>query len=102
MLSPPFMKGGDYVAVSASGLPDIEGSFVEFNASMGDIIIQKTGAFADKGRVSKTDEHYVAPSSATADFAFKTAFNASNSNSIYGAAETVQPPTLNLICQYRF
>lgn len=29
-------------------------------------------------------------------------FNASNSNSIYGAAETVQPPTLNLICQSRF
>lgn len=95
------MKGGDSLSILEAGVPDIEGSFVEFNASMGDIIIQKTGAFTDKGRVSKTDEHYVAPSTATADFAFKTAFNASNSNSIYGASETVQPPTLNLICQYR-
>lgn len=94
--------GGDNIKAIAAGLPNIQGSFIEFNASMGDIIIQKEGSFFDGGRVNKTNEHYLSPSSANVDFGFKTIFNASYSNVIYGASSTVQPPAIMLLPQIKY
>ena len=84
-----FIQGGDNSSVIAAGLPNITGSF-------GNIYYQNaTGAFT-KGAGSQyghADAMYV-------DSIIQ--FSASNSNAIYGASTTVQPPALALIPQIKF
>ena len=96
------LQGGDCIAVVAAGLPNITGSFVEYNSSMGDIIIQKQGAFSDGGKVEKTDEHYIAPSSVNYEYGYKTIFDASKCNAVYREVDTIQPAAIMDIPQSKF
>lgn len=84
-----FIEGSDNSSVIAAGLPNITGSF-------GNIYYQNaTGAFTHgtSGQYGHADAMY-------ADSIIQ--FSASNSNAIYGASTTVQPPALALIPQIKF
>ena len=82
------MLGGDSVSIMQAGLPDITGTF----GGNQDII--PTGAF-------KQIQGYQ-QNSGTDAYANTVEFRASNSNAIYGASNTVQPPSIVLIPQVKY
>lgn len=86
------IQGGDYLSVKCAGAPNIMGTIVPgAYDGWGDL---STGAFYRIGG----GQH--APSGDSNGI--KYGFDASRCNAIYGNAETIQPPTLVNILQYRF
>lgn len=93
VLSPPFMKGGDTVLVKGPGLPNIVGYFGGIKDSVTDG--QTSGAFyADPPTTGGVDAGGYQNA--------RVHFDASRSNLIYGASDTVQPPALSLIPQIKY
>ena len=88
------IQGGDTVLVKEAGIPDITGYATTIYAlnrvtSNGALTYTQTGVPTISGTSSAT--------------VFGTInFNASRSNEIYGSADTVQPPALQLIPQVKF
>lgn len=87
-----FIQGGDSNAIIAAGLPNITGTFMkQYYAAYGG---QATGAF--KG----VKQSAAGASDNSAGYGFE--FDASWSNPIYGSADTVQPPTIQLLPQIKY
>ena len=95
------LMGGETVKSVEAGLPNIEGSFWplgDYNESVPNNVRQGTeGAFYTQGR---TYGQGLAENGA-ADNA-RAMFDASRSNPIYGASETVQPPAITMIAQIKY
>ena len=91
------MKGGDTAAVKTAGLPNITGQ-----VSMGGVysLAGQTNCF--KSSKNRTGSAQGATHNDTGDQRVLVDFNATNSNSIYGASSTVQPPALTLIPQIKY
>lgn len=87
-----FLEGGDSVAFKAAGLPNITGSF-SINQNM-----VGGGAGALYVMPGSGYTHASPPISAVG----AVGFNASKSNAIYGASNTVQPPAITLIPQIKY
>ena len=88
-------KGSDTPSVIAAGLPNIIG-----NGPRVDNYVATTGA---SGAFYVTQVYGTRrASSSTNENCPRYDFNANLSNSIYGAATTVQPPTITLIPQIKF
>lgn len=85
------------LAVLTAGLPNIMGSYYLHVACDGNTDINVQGAFADSHLLGSSKVDYT---SGIGDFICD--FNASNSNNIYGASTTVQPPAIVLILQIRY
>lgn len=81
------IQGGDSLAVKAPGLPNITGTslIAGYNASGAFYNGSSAGYNANNNRTNK-----------------QLLFSASNSNSIYGASTTVQPPAIVLLPQIRY
>ena len=94
-LSLLLLKGGDSAAILAAGLPNIVGTFQTEEFSHNGNNTQTTGAFYHQTRSGNI-------ANGTGGTDVKLCFDASRSNSIYGNAQTVQPPAINLIPQIRF
>ena len=87
------MKGGDTVLVKAAGLPNIVGYFGGIKDGVKDG--ETSGAFyADPPTTGGVDAGGYQNA--------RVHFDASRSNLIYGAADTVQPAALTLIPQIHF
>lgn len=91
------MQGGTTVETVAAGLPNIEGTFTKmFHTAENN---SGNGAFADS--ISNGQAGYLnGPANSSYDWV-GVKFKASNFNSIYGNADTVQPPAIRLIPQIR-
>ena len=90
------IQGGDTATVLKAGLPNIVGSTYSI------ISVNPYASGALDGGDTLPDEYGV---TATVNMPNKLRyirFNASNSNAIYGAATTVQPPALQLIPQIKY
>ena len=86
------IQGGDSLAVKAAGLPNILGK-IDAGASEGFSDTADSALYTDGTKKSGTDAPYDD---------FTVSFDASRHNSIYGASDTVQPPAIQTVCQYRF
>lgn len=86
------IQGGDNAVILSAGLPNITGYWTDFvGAPIGDQLLFQT---SERGqRASQDSGYYNTP---------KVTFDASKSNSIYGASTTVQPPAIVLIPQIKF
>ena len=87
-----FIEGSDSVSIINAGLPTITGQFGSSHVDFGSF----DGAFYSKSNGTawtEGDDFYGS---------LLVGFDASRSNSIYGSANTVQPPTLTLIPQIKF
>ena len=89
------LQGGNTVASVEAGLPNITGSLGQ---SGGRPFVGSTGALRAGG--GSGDNRTVIGTGDTGDISFS--FNASISNSIYGASTTVQPPAITLIPQIKY
>ena len=89
------MLGGDSISVIAAGLPNITGNF-RFTSAGESASVQRVGALLND-TVGNGRQNGGVGSAAT-----NLRFDASNSNRIYGASATVQPPSYALIPQIRF
>lgn len=95
------LQGGETVKSVEAGLPNIEGSFWplgDYDESTPNNVRQGTeGAFYAQGRTYGQGlvEKGIADNA-------RAMFDASRSNPIYGASETVQPPALSLIAQIKY
>ena len=93
--------GGEQVRSVEAGLPNIEGSFWplgDYDESVPNNVRQGTeGAFYAQGRTygQGLAEMGIADNA-------RVMFDASRSNPIYGASETVQPPALTMIAQIKY
>ena len=96
-LSLPTLQGGDTTAVLAAGIPNINGNVWAYARKN---MAESTGAFikSTNGGIYA----YSNPSPSTDLVDRNITFDASESNSIYGASQTVQPPALSLIPQIKF
>lgn len=85
------------MAVKEPGLPNITGNVWAYAREN---MAENTGAFINSsgGGVYA----YSNPSPSTDLLDLNITFDASESNSIYGASQTVQPPALSLIPQIKF
>ena len=88
-------KGGDSINAISAGLPNITGVAAFSGASDG-YGKENAGALS----VAFTGTACGSTQSGSGDV--KIILNASNSNSIYGASDTVQPPALQLTPQIRY
>ena len=88
--------GGDSVAVLPPGLPNIEGYESAGGAGIERIPFTCNGVFTHEGISG------IAASGGTVINTYKIRFNASLSNSIYGASTTVQPPAIQLLPQIKY
>lgn len=88
-------EDGDLGSVKEAGLPNIEGNIVQ-NLFIGSTRIYMNGCFLN------SNIHNGNGSVGSVSPVLKINFNASNSNAIYGASETVQPPAiaLNVFIKY--
>ena len=101
-IRPFFLQGSDNVEVMAAGLPNITGNTTAFiwgNASNPETVT--VGAIT---HYAGTAPVIVSSSQGSGNFSNnqKITFNASNSNSIYGNSDTVQPSAISLIPQIKF
>ena len=82
------IQGGDIPAILSAGLPNIQGQggSVVANSVNGAFYYGKSNPSLGSGSYSLKDLH----------------FDASRSNLIYGASDTVQPPALILLPQIKF
>lgn len=87
-----FIEGGDTVGVKSAGLPNIKGSTGFRGANTN----SKTGAFSAAASGNGQDN------SGDGSWGEGLAFDASKSNPIYGASDTVQPPAIMLIPQIKY
>ena len=87
------LMGGESVKSIEAGLPNITGELVYW----GGTVFYGSGAFLDS---QKKDQ----PGLAGGDDKDNTSalFDASKSNPIYGASDTVQPPAISLIAQVKY
>lgn len=91
------MQGGDITAVKGAGLPNIIGYFGSVTYDYQTPIA--TGAMVDVGAIkSKTSGADISRE----QYWRGTNFDASRSNPIFGASNTVQPPAITLIPQLRY
>ena len=93
-----FIEGGDSVQVLEAGLPNITGQ-----VSMGGVysLAGQTNCF--KNSKNRTGSATGAThNEAGGNQKVIVDFSATNSNSIYGASSTVQPPAFNLIAQIKY
>ena len=84
------IQGGDTTAILQAGLPNIAGTFAFswLNSNNGPLFRSSTqNAYTFWSQLAE---------------AYCLGFNASRANTIYGAAETVQPPAIVLIAQIKF
>lgn len=87
-------KGGDTLQVLPAGLPDIQGTFWDYGMSDKENL---TGAFTESDYAEARGGHQ------TTSFKSKgILLQASLYNSIYGASDTVTPPSLSLIPQIKY
>ena len=94
------LMGGETVKSVEAGLPNITGSLknIPQGHSVFDAILVQSGALS-----TKTAKKYgVTGSGAYSDWSDSIDFDASHSNPIYGASETVQPPALTMIAQIKY
>ena len=90
------IQGGDSTAVLQAGLPNINGNF--YVAAYSDAASLTNAPFSIIGQ-NLIDSHENRGQTVGGT---NVNMNLSNANSIYGNAETVQPPALQLIPQIRF
>ena len=94
------LMGGETVKSVEAGLPNITGSLknIPQGHSVFDAILVQSGALS-----TKTAKKYgVTGSQSYFDWSDSIDFDASRSNPIYGASDTVQPPALSLIAQIKY
>ena len=94
------LQGGETVKSVEAGLPNITGSLknIPQGHSVFDAILVQSGALS-----TKTAKRYgVTGSQSYSDWSDSIDFDASHSNPIYGASDTVQPPALSLIAQIKY
>jgi len=92
--------GGDSVGVVAPGLPNITGSIAQISETF-----SRHASSANNSALYKsanTPSGGNTPLEADVSDTGTLAFNASRSNSIYGASDTVQPPAISLIPQIKY
>ena len=90
------MQGGDSAQVIAAGLPEITGKIYPI-FSTENIVAGCSGAFT--GTIAYDGTR----AAGNTNMAWVNVyFDASKSNAIYGASDTVQPPSLVLIPQIKF
>ena len=94
------LMGGETVKSVEAGLPNITGSLknIPQGHSVFDAILVQSGALS-----TKTAKKYgVTGSQSYSDWSDSIDFDASRSDPIYGASDTVQPPALSLIAQIKY
>ena len=94
------LQGGETVKSVEAGLPNITGSLknIPQGHSVFDAILVQSGALS-----TKTAKKYgVTGSQSYSDWSDSIDFDASHSNPIYGASDTVQPPALSLVAQIKY
>ena len=94
------LMGGEQVRSVEAGLPNITGGLknIPQGHSVFDAILVQSGALS-----TKTAKKYgVTGSQSYSDWSDSIDFDASHSNPIYGASETVQPPALTMIAQIKY
>ena len=94
------LQGGETVKSVEAGLPNITGSLknIPQGHSVFDAIVVQSGALS-----TKTAKKYgVTGSQSYSDWSDSIDFDASHSNPIYGASDTVQPPALSLVAQIKY
>ena len=96
------MQGGDTVKIHNAGLPEIKGAISAVRFNPGEVQTP-TGCFADS-KYNTVGQTLSLPNVSGSNNAASCiiAFNASDSEPIYGNAKTVQPPALSLIPQIRY
>lgn len=91
-----FIMGGDNCAIVAPGLPNITGGF---NANL-NISLASPNVYGAFSRTASRDDQK-GDSGHNMQIG-QYSFNASNSNRIYGASTTVQPPSIKLMPQIKY
>lgn len=102
-LTDKFLQGGNAAGTTkAAGLPNIAGYFSMRKTALNSTISYAGGAFAKGEDISAENASYLQTSNSVANAVERVDFNAANSNSIYGASTTVQPPavTVKFIIKY--
>ena len=94
------MQGGDTPAIIAAGLPNITGSIAQISETFGSHASSANNSALYKSANTPISDK--TPREVDDSDAGTLAFNASRSNSIYGASETVQPPSLSLLPQIKY
>lgn len=87
------LQGGETAKSIEAGLPNITGELVYW----GGTVFYGSGAFLDS---KKKDQHGLAGNDDKDNTS--ALFDASKSNPIYGAADTVQPPAITMIAQIKY
>ena len=89
------LMGGESVKSVEAGLPNITGNIDDFLCGGYFTPKQSEGAFkkTEGGSMERGGNHRAG---------YKVKFDASDSNPIYGASETVQPPAITLIAQIKY
>ena len=85
--------GGDNGLIIRAGLPNIEGRARQFRSTYGD---------TKDGAITTVEQSSAQPVYGSGGPTYDIIFNAADSNSIYGASDTVQPPSLSLIPQIKY
>lgn len=92
------LQGGESVKSAEAGLPNITGGSTGIKAIVFEQSVQ-SGAFAPTAKVISSGWQSTSVNlSETRDLQF----DASKSNPIYGASETVQPPAITMIAQIKY
>lgn len=98
-------KGGDYILLKSAGLPNIIGIISNNNGYAVNAAGSNFAKFANNGCYTFNSTSGTCISTGTissAPIIESINFNASAYNKIYGNSEIVQPPALEMICQYKF
>ena len=90
------MQGGDSACAKQAGLPNIIGAFRGLDG-VASIYAQEGAFYADD-----YDNYAITSRNTEKSYARKTLLDASKSNPIYGASNTVQPPAIQLIPQLKY
>lgn len=93
------VKGGDSIDTISAGAPDIQGQFGTGDGTAWLYSPATEGAFINH---SSPYASQMGSNSSTTDRTGYIRFAASNYSSVYGNANTVQPPALQLIPQIRY
>ena len=92
------LQGGESVKSVEAGLPNIEGNLITFEWHR-NISTSRYYGGAFKGTLEGTTGNLA---TAGEGASYIVSFDASKSNPIYGASETVQPPAIALIAQIKY
>lgn len=82
-----------------AGIPNIQGSISDMPAGSK---MQKNGAFVGSDMPKYIWRVEYDSNAGNVGFMFPFNFDASNSNSIYGGSDTVQPPAIQAVAQIKF